>query len=305
MSLDEISGRTFNQLFAAKLSTPEGIKEAEAVGAAYIRDIIREEGFLRRIIPPERVTEADCQRSTTHDTLTKIVDIEPDSVAAIIPFKGEPRINYIQGRRVAIPFYMVASERFKKTEQELRAYEYPVKKIIERNTVRDIQEAEDGRFMATVDATITTTGLTVATAPTIVDKTRITSTFKLLDNNRRRAEVILMTDPVFDDFMANDNTEFGDQLLGEVTRDGYKYNTILGRRLITTNKHDMIRQPAAGQSTIYAFTSPEFLGKYYVLNDIQFYVDKRANLIEWQAWIDEGAAIVNTFSTSRATVLNA
>jgi hypothetical protein len=49
--------------------------------------------------------------------------------------------------RTSIPFFTISSERFEKTEQELLAYQMPITKIIEDNSVKDIQEIEDREFL--------------------------------------------------------------------------------------------------------------------------------------------------------------
>ena len=76
--------------------------------------------------------------------------------------------------------------------------------------------------------------------------------------------------------------------MSETTVDGYKYNTILGRAYIRTIKTDILR---AGN--IYVFTKPEFFGKFYILNNTKFYIDKVANTITFQSWEDIGMSVIN------------
>ena len=44
------------------------------------------------------------------------------------------------------------------------------------------------------------------------------------------------------------------------------------------------------------FTAPEFFGRFYVLNQTKFYIDKIANLITWQSWEDIGMGFGNVAS---------
>jgi hypothetical protein len=44
---------------------------------------------------------------------------------------------------------------------------------------------------------------------------------------------------------------------------------------------------------VYAFTKPEFFGRFFVLNNTKFYIDKIANTITFQAWEDIGMSIIN------------
>jgi len=46
-----------------------------------------------------------------------------------------------------VPFFTIASETFEKTEQELLAYEMPITQVIENNTLKDLQEIEDGHSL--------------------------------------------------------------------------------------------------------------------------------------------------------------
>ncbi len=144
----------FNELFASKLSSNEGKEKIAEYSGSYIRDRLREVSFARQVLPPEQVTKADCQRSVNHDTLVKIIDIEPQSRAMSITFRGTPDARFIRGSRADVAFFTISSEMFQKTEQELMAYEMPLTKIIEENSVKDIQEIEDREFTIHIEAAV-------------------------------------------------------------------------------------------------------------------------------------------------------
>ena len=82
--------------------------------------------------------------------------------------------------------------------------------------------------------------------------------------------------------------DYGDKLQSETALDGYTYNKVLGLRIIRTIKNDILRE-----GNVYVFTAPEFFGRNYTLNDVKFYIDKVANRIFWQAWMDIGMGIGN------------
>jgi hypothetical protein len=330
------SNATLNNLFAQHLDTAEGKEKLAQVGGVYVRDKLREVSFARKVLPPEMVTRSDCQRSVNHDTLVKIVDIEPKSRAMAITFRGQPTARFIRGPRAEVPFFTVSSEKFEKTEQELLAYEMPITKIIEDNSVKDIQEIEDRQFLlyieAAVNATMTeafalyaTTAFSATTVnagsfPTTIGQVGSTkikgelalaqptdnfvgqpvqrndfvNLFKLLDGARLRSNRILITETDFDDILQWTLQDFGDKIQSETTVDGYKYNMLLGRLLIRTIKTDLLRP-----GNIYCFTDPKFLGKFYVLNNTKFYIDKIANLITWQSWEDIGMAVINIRSVTK------
>lgn len=328
-----VPARVLNEMFATKLGSAEGKEKIAEYGGSYVRDRLREVSFARKILPPEQVTRADCQRSVNHDTLVKIVDVEPRSRAMAITFRGQPTARFIRGPKAEIAFFTIASEVFQKTEQELLAYEMPITKIIEENSVKDIQEIEDREFTTHIESAVqalqveanggtpaalhrTTIGTTVEfsvrkgelarTAPLNdavvrpVQRPDFVNLFKMLDGNRLRAERLLMTEVDWDDVLQWTLEDFGDRLQSETAVDGYKYNTLLGRAYIRTIKTDILRP-----GNIYAFTKPEFFGKFYVLNNTKFYIDKIANLITFQAWEDIGMGLVNIASVRKMELYSA
>ncbi len=318
-----VPARVLNELFTQKLASAEGKEKMAEFGGSYIRDRLREVSYARKVLPPEMVTRADCQRSVNHDTLVKIVDIEPKSRAMAISFRGQPTARFIRGSRAEVAFYTISSEIFQKTEQELLAYEMPITKIIEENSVKDIQEIEDREFTIHIEAAVqalqadangsvvTSLTGTAAAAGTVVEfavrkgemaraaltndatvrplqKPDLVNLFKLLDGNRLRSERLLMTEMDWDDLLQWTVEDQGDRVQSETVIDGFKYNTIMGRSYVRTIKTDILRP-----GNIYCFTKPEFFGKFYVLNNTKFYIDKIANMITFQAWEDIGMAVLN------------
>jgi hypothetical protein len=330
------SARTVNDLFNARLGEPGGKEKLAQFGGSYIRDRLREVSYVRKIIPPEQVTRTDCQRSTRHDTLVKLVDIEPKSRAMAISFRGQPTARFIRGERAEVAFFTISSEVFQKTEQELLAYEMPVTKIIEENSVKDIQEIEDREFTIHIEAAVqalqteanggvvTTLNASAlqSTSPPVefsvrkgelaraastndatirpVQRKDIVEGFKLIDSNRLRCERYVMTEPDFDDVLSWTVEDNGDRIQSETTVDGYKYNLLVGRPYIRTVKTDILRR-----GNIYFFTAPEFFGKFYVLNQTKFYIDKVANTITFQAWEDIAMSVINIASVRKVELYSA
>lgn len=318
-----VPARVLNELFTQKLGSSEGKEKMAEYGGSYIRDRLREVSYARKVIPPEQVTRTDCQRSVNHDTLVKIVDVEPQSRAMTISFRGSPTARFIRGPKAEVGFYTVSSEIFQKTEQELLAYEMPITKIIEENSVKDLQEIEDREFTTHIEAACQALQLqanggvaTALNASTLqgagcvefsirkgelartastndatvrpIQRPDLINLFKLLDGNRLRSERLLMTETDWDDILQWTVEDFGDRLQSETAVDGFKYNTLFGRSYIRTIKTDILRQ-----GNVYVFTKPEFFGKFYVLNNTKFYIDKIANVITFQAWEDIGMAVIN------------
>ena len=327
------SAEMVNSLFVEKLGTEEGRAKIAAYGGGVIRDHLREVSFARKVLPPQPITPAECQVSTEHDGLVKIEELEPESRAMVVDFRGAARARYIRAPRVAVSFFTIESEHFEKTEQELLAYKMPITKMIEEQSANNLQEIEDRQFLIYAEAGVQqvqkdanerATGAQAAfntanvlagnvavgpdqnasvvkgqlalAAPNAdfivrpVNRPDFVNFFKLFSgpDRRLRMELVLITEADYDDILQWTVEDMGDRIQSETVVDGYKYNTLLGRRFIRTIKTDILRR-----GVIYGFTSPEFLGVFYVLNNTKFYVDKVGNKITFWCWEDIGMAFLN------------
>lgn len=333
--MSQAPARLLNDMFAQKVGTKEGQEKIAEFTGNFIRDRLREVSFARKIVPPEQVTRADCQPSENHDTLVKMVQLEPQSRAMVVSFRGQATTRQIRAPRVACAFYTVMSEIFQKSEQELLTYDMPITKVIEDNSVKDLQEVEDREWLGHVEAACqalqteangnvaTALNRTTIAAGTVVEysirkgelaraaatntatvqplqRQDLVNLFKMLDGRRLRSERVLLTEVDYDDFLQWTVEDQGSKLQSETLVDGYKYNTILGRGLVRTIKTDILR---AGN--IYCFTAPEFFAKFFVLNNTKFYIDKIANMITFQAWEDIGMVIANVASVVKLELYSA
>lgn len=300
--MENLNPKTVNELFIQKLDNEHEKTAVEASTSAFIRTKLREVGFARKIINPLYVTKADLQRSVQHDQLVKIVDIEPDSAAMQIDLRGNPEVRYIEGQRFEISFFLVSSEEFQKTEEELLAYEMPVTEIIERNSVKDIQKIEDKAFMAGIDAAIASSGKSTTYSPAVsgtIELGAFVKLFNVLEEastgaNPLKTDLILMNQADFNKFAVLPATTIGSAVAGEQYINGFKYETLLGKKLVVTNKGDIVPE-----KTIYAFAAQEFLGKFFVMEDTKFWVEKKRNLIKWSAYEMIGIGIGNVKAAAK------
>jgi hypothetical protein len=341
--MSSVPSEVLNELFVSKLDTEAGKEKIAALGGDFIKDRLREESFARKVLPPKTVSRSDLQVSVNHDTLVKIVEVEPQSRAMSMSFRAQPTVRYYTGPRFEVPFHTVGSQRFEQTEQELMAYVMPITEIIKRNIVNDIQEIEDRVFLTHMESAVqglqqdaqglvfgaayadaaAFTARNVATnaIPEVgkvksidalagtaaandadgldeglifpVQKDDLIKLFQTFTGgggrgSRLRCDQFLMTDTDFEDINAWLHADMGDKIVGETTVDGYKYKTVIGRKFIRTLKTDILRP-----GNIYAFTAPEYLGGFLLLNKTKFYADKERNRISFEAWEDIGMYVGN------------
>jgi len=297
----DLDARTVNDLFLKRLDTKEGMQKVASEGAAFIREKLREVSFARQILPPQYVTQADLQVSVNHDGVVKIVELEPESKAMVVNFRAKPTANYIEGKRVELPFHSISSEEFQKAEEELLAYRMPLTQVIEQNSVLDIQETEDTAFLSHVDAAITVSdnGVNGSFSNGAVPETSIRELFDKIDGKRLQSETLLMSNTMFNRLVVDNNTNgtFGDGgLQGEIAIKGYAYPTLYGRKIIVSNKSDLL------ENKIYAFAAPQFMGEFCVLNDTKFDIEKKRNIITFSAYETVGMIIANTNGVASLTL---
>lgn len=108
---------------------------------------------------------------------------------------------------------------------------------------------------------------------------------------RLRPSVMLATEADTDNFDQWTTEDKGEQLQSKTTIEGYGYDQSVGLRIIRTIKNDILRE-----GNVYVFTEADFFGRNFIYNDIKFYVDKIANRIFWQAWMDIGMGFGNIAS---------
>jgi hypothetical protein len=204
-----------------------------------------------------------------------------------VNFRGQATDHYVNGPRVAYPFFKIESEKFSKSEAELLAYDYPITKVIEENSIKDLQFIEDQKFIEYTESAINVTGKRLVSPDTSVTRKSLTKLFKMIDFDKLSVGCVLMNTVDWDDWMVQPAVDIGSPLASEMTYAGYKYDTILKRRLVVTNKCDLVLP-----GKIYAFTEPAYLGNFFILNDTKFWIKKEADIIYWKTWeyIAEGIA---------------
>lgn len=299
-------------------------------GQTWIRDKLKEVRFSSKIIPLGTATVDQCQVSTAEgdDTLVKIVPIAPKTLAMSVTFRGQPTARLISSRRVAMAFAKVSSELLFKPEIELLAYEkmgIPITKIMEENTVLDIEKVEDRTMIVHLEAGIQAlqaaqNGVGAAPAlnatilqapappiewsvfkgelarnaavdtsvPLPIQVPDIIDLQRMIDGREMTASKILITQPDFDYVAGITIEDLGSVLKGETFKHGYKHPDLIGTPYVRTIKTDVLRP-----GNVYVFAAHDFVGKFDRLTELKFYIDKDVDVIKWQAWEHVGMVLVN------------
>ena len=133
-----------------------------------------------------------------------------------------------------------------------------------------------------------------------INKSNFTDLFNVLDGNQLKADTVLMGSEMYNRLLLWPASNAGDSYGTEVTINGYTYSTLFGRKLIVSNKSDLIPD-----KRIFAFAAQEYLGKFFILNDTKFWVKKDKNIITWAAYETIGMGIGNSKACAKISGLTA
>ena len=252
-------------------------------------------------MPPAPITREECDRSDEDKSFRKVIDIETGATAVSLNMNSQANINYITAERFAIGFHEVSSEEYTISEMDLMSYEMPITKVIEKNCVKAIEEREDKTFMAQCNHIVTVTGkhLDIHTSDPTIDGKKLTTLFNLLESgDKLETSIILLSRPTWNDWTGQGPGAF-DADAYKVLVNGYTEETIYNKRVIVTNKDDIIPH-----NEIWAFTAPEFMGRFYTLNDVKFWTDVKAEYFNYKAWEYIGMGIGNIKSMAKINIVS-
>jgi len=287
--LNNIDGRAFNNLFLEQLKIPGGLqKQAERTGT-FIEDKVRENSFLDEIITPQPINRMQLVPSVNHDLPMKIGYIEPDAKAVSLNFRGAPDEKWMTGPKYEIVFYKISTDKMKKTEGEIMAYPYAITQVIEKNMVKDMARVKDDTFMGYVEDIITYMGAGSATTVAAdIGRDTMAVGFNMLDAYQLNCGTILMSKRDWNIWNTLQATDVGDQMAAEMTTDGYKSTVINGRKVVVTNKRELV-----APGSLYFFAPQKSLGENYILSETNFQIKKDADLITMEGWQYCGTGIGN------------
>jgi hypothetical protein len=308
-----ISAQFINQSFVRKLD--EGrVKEAQDEGSRFIRSKLREESFAREILEPVEIGADEIDRDEHTDQPKKIIEKEPDSVATFVTFKGSGQRTFFRGPRYSVSFGKIETEHFTKSKFELLTYQNDIRKILTDNSVKDMANEEDKKFMETVDAAmgqvgnvrdaVVNNGVGYFTQAHIKDgnrlnansaqlsKSLIAQLFQSMTSKRLPIGKLLMTKSTFMEALKFDHTDVGNDIVSRHYDNGLDgEDKLFGVPVITTIKNDIVED-----NEIYLFAPQNYLGNFFLLQDATLFIKQEADMIEFWSYSAPGIGIGNANS---------
>lgn len=296
---ETINVQFLNQSFLDKIDSGM-TKEASVAMSAFVRQKLREDGFTRKVFEPSLVTAADLDRQTTDEPVI-IVEKEPDSVAATIPFTARSQLRYFTGARYPVNFAKVQSNEFKKSKFELATYRTDIRTILQENSVKDLQKQEDTNFIAGVDAIITaqnliTAGLGSKTTTGLVTVSNVMEGVKAMAQKQLPVGCILMTQSTYADVIKQPSTQIGSPAASELFRGQSQLDNFFGYKIITTIKNDVIADGCA-----YYFAPAQYLGQLFLLQDAMVFLKTEADMVSFFTYESLGIGLGNVNAVYKVT----
>jgi hypothetical protein len=325
-----ISAQYINQSFVRKLEDGR-VKEAQDEGSRFIRSKLRQESFAREILEPVEIGADEIDRDEHTDQPKKIIEKEPDSVATFVTFKGSGQRTFFRGPRYSVTFGKIETQHFMKSKFELLTYQNDIRKILTDNSVKDMADIEDTKFIETIGAAMTQVGRTTTlkfgdndqnqlnedvantatsfnvtnlNAANILDcsgaaltKNLIAQLFQNMTMQKMPIGKLLMTKSTFMEVLKFDHTEVGNDIVSAHYRDGIAgEEKLFGVPVITTIKNDII-----GDNEIYLFAPENYLGNFFLLQDATLFIKQEADMIEFWSYSAPGIGIGNCNGIRRLT----
>jgi hypothetical protein len=262
-------------------------KEAGVAMSAFVRQRLREDGFTRKILPPTFITAAELDRQLTEEPAV-IVEKEPDSIAASLPFLARSELRYFKGARYAVTFEKIASQDFRKSKFELATYRTDIRTVLQENSIKDMQKAEDLGFYNSISSIASASGNTHAISGGFT-KANMMQAVKYLVKNQLPVGCILMTQSLYADMLSFPATDIGSPAASDLFRGEASQAGFYGYPVITTIKNDIVQD-----NEIFLFAPPEYLGQFYMLQDATVFLKTEMDFIEFTTYESIGVGIGNT-----------
>lgn len=271
-------------------------KEAAYAVSSYIRLKLRENGIVRsQILPALEIADGQLDRDEDPTVLKKFMEIEPDSEATFVPFRGLPEARIVKGRFSPVYFSKIESQAHTVNIAELKNYSNDLRKILNDQDVKNIQREEDAAFMAQIDAI-------AAANPGVQDFTFFGGLTKL---NWAAAQQAFPLDKPIKFALMNARTarEFlkwdydRDMGLGVYGADTYAkgiQTPVHGIQIIQTIKDDLVPD-----EFVYFFAPEDFIGKFFVLQPPTTFIEQKADWLSFYTYEYVGIGIGNIRSFIR------
>ena len=310
---NELDPRAVNSMLIEQLTSndPAQVKEAAENINDFTRSKMRERGFWRNVLTPKTIDFSDLTPQVDTDKPVKVVEMEQNSSGAItIPYGTLPNGEYMKGKKYRVMFARMSTPRMSKDVVELGTYTMDLRQVFADNMIKDLSTHEDSRAIAQVNRIIGAAGSTVALTGTIqhrdiaggITRETVNDALKIL--NQTPSELangkMLINQVTVKDFQKAGPDEIGPGIAEEIAVNGFSSNKMFGVPVVVT-----IKRAIVGDGTAYLFADPEYMGKFFILEDTSMIIKREGHMIDMYATQCVGGSIGNVASVARVNFTSA
>lgn len=314
-------------------------KEAQNSATDYTRITLRDEGILRRVLPPEELSYAELDDQLDTDMPVKIVEkevMQPLSVS--LPFGSLPANWYMRGSKYRVDFARLATRNYTIDIAQAQTYNKDIREVFKENAILDMQTAEDIPFIAMLDAITApvdpVNGAWGADDSASTMRSALTGKIQTFDFSRAAGNPLSKTG------FTRVNVVESFKIMSKGFRIGkgddstpirnkpalvlMNYNTGMefvkwlhdelggpdASRLIKEGNTEFtwmgvryvftLKDDLVKDGVAYYLAKPEHVGKFYELDKPTMFVDRRAFMLEYFCYSCIGCSIGNPFGVAKA-----
>ena len=239
-SLD-ISTKSFAEKVFDPMNGKDFVKTAAQAATLFVQDVIREDGFARKVVETRPVSRGELVEVDFTDQPALIVYNDVDTRAMTVPLRGRGTFRYYETSKFYAFFEKIVSEKIRKSETELMSTRIDYKDLFKKRIAEQMYKVEDMTIISGADKILTDEWDAAEKNGTLkendkytkstqtikfkegvtLDKDALVSFFKMPTQNKSKIDNILLTESLLQEVIRMSMLEVGDAKVSKFQRESF------------------------------------------------------------------------------------
>ena len=307
--------------FADKVFTDSDfVKEAAQAATLFVQDLVREDGFARKVVDTKPVSNSELIEVSWTDQPVMLGYHDVDTIAMTVPIRGRGQYRYYETAKFEIVFEKIVSETIKKNKMEMLTSKINYMDIFKKRIAERMYQVEDMTVISGADkiltdewadakanGTLKDTDNYTKSSQTIkfkkgvtLDKDSLVEYFKMPTQNRNEIKNVLLTESLIQDIIKMSMLEVGDANVSKLWNEGVtSLKSFWGKQIVTTIKNDIVPD-----NKMYGFAGGSLYGWLLILRDHTVYMETHKDNLSIDADSYIAHAVGNTKGVYEAEFAN-
>ncbi|MEM3061995.1 MAG: hypothetical protein QW303_00425 [Nitrososphaerota archaeon] len=295
-----------NEQLLNELSNQSLVKQAEDRLTGVIRLAVREGSIVRQVLVPEYISYSQLDRQQDTDVPTKVIDVEPNSPAAVpVGFGTTPSNIWLSAKRVKATFNRIQTVQGEYDVELLMTWELDLQQVFADNMAKDILAREDGGFFNAVNQVLGTVDTQSAVIPGHFPYVTINGGYsreglqEMLNVMPKSIYRLPPVTAVVNTVTANRMMSLGrDEIGGDKAQalivKGFSEWEWGGLNWIATTKYHIVPH-----DSVYLFSDPRTIGKFLILTDTTTHLRTEGPRLKFYSYETIASVIGNAAGLAR------